>query len=112
MSAARKGERKGRRRRPAAAGRAESEQLCRDDRDSPRAHHALQPPSTTRLAPVTYDDASEARKTTGPTTSPTSAIRPSGIRAAYASTNSGGWSLATPASVSVFTRTPLFAQYV
>ncbi len=44
-------------------------------------HQADQPPSTTRLAPVTYDEASAARKTTAPSASPASAIRPSGTRA-------------------------------
>src|SRR5215831_9169538 len=73
-------------------------------------YHADQPPSTTRFAPVTYEEASEARNTTAPTNSDASAMRPIGIRAEYASTNSAGWSFATPASVTVFTRTPLVAQ--
>ncbi len=45
------------------------------------AHHAVHPPSTTRFAPVTYEDASETRNTTAPTASPASSIRPSGTRA-------------------------------
>src|SRR6266511_4332935 len=68
-------------RRTDAALGAEPVQLRRDERDAARRHQALQPPSATRFAPVTYDEASEARKTTGPTTSCTSAMRPSGIRA-------------------------------
>src|SRR6266508_192123 len=76
------------------------------------SYHADQPPSTTTFAPVTYDDASDARKTTAPSASCGVSIRPSGTRASYASRNSFGWSFHTPARVSVFTRTPLFAQYV
>ena len=45
------------------------------------AHHAVQPPSITRLAPVMYDEASEQRKTTAPLYSSARAIRPSGTRA-------------------------------
>ena len=45
------------------------------------SYQADQPPSTTRFAPVTYDEASDARKTTAPSASPASAIRPSGTRA-------------------------------
>src|SRR5581483_2342511 len=75
-----------------------------------RNHQADQPPSTTRLAPVMYEDASDARKTIAPSASLACAIRPRGTRAVYASRNSVGWSLKTPASVSVLTRTPLFAQ--
>src|SRR3954470_16479421 len=76
------------------------------------SYQALQPPSATTFAPVTYEDASEARNTTGPTTSPALAIRPTGMRSAYASRNSCGWSFQTRARVSVLTWTPLFAQYV
>ena len=59
-------------------------------------HQAVQPPSTTRLAPVTYDEASEARKTTAPTASETSISRPSGDRAANASTNGGRLAVLDP----------------
>src|SRR5206468_4462083 len=72
-----------------------------------RPHYqADQPPSTITFAPVTYEDASEARKTSGPSASRAWSIRPIGTRALYASRNSGGWSFQTPARVSVFTRTP------
>ena len=54
---------------------------------SPR-YQADQPPSTTTFEPVTYDDASEARKTTAPSASRASSIRPIGERAANASRNS------------------------
>ena len=43
-------------------------------------YQADQPPSTTTFEPVTYDDASAARKTTAPSASCASAIRPSGTR--------------------------------
>src|SRR5262249_9202890 len=75
-------------------------------------HQADQPPSTTRFEPVTYDEASEARNPRAPIASCSSSIRPIGDRAAKASRNSGSWSFETPARVSVFTRTPSFAQYV
>ena len=39
-------------------------------------------------------------------------MRPSGMRAVYGLDELRGCSLATPASVSVLTRTPFFAQYV
>ena len=55
-----------------------------------RYHQADQPPSTTRFAPVTYDEPSEARNTTAPTASETSIRRPSGERAANASTKGAG----------------------
>ena len=61
-----------------------------------RYHQADQPPSTTRFAPVTYDDASEARNTTAPTASETSISRPSGERAANASTNGAGCAVLDP----------------
>src|SRR5262249_53625623 len=113
--------------RPSAAGGAprnrirascEHAPIRREDEPHPPpaqtslAHQADQPPSATRFAPVTYDDASDARNTTGPTTSSAFAMRPSGMRAVYSSRNSCGWSFQTPASVNVFTRTPLRAQYV
>ena len=79
MATAAERERKECRRRPEPAGAVIPERLVGDERDA-LAHQADQPPSATRFAPVTYDDASDARKTTGPTTSPTSAIRPSGMR--------------------------------
>src|SRR4029079_31581 len=75
-------------------------------------HQADQPPSTTRFAPVTYVDPSEARNTTAPTASETSIRRPSGERAANASTNGAGCPLSIPCGVSVLTRTPLRPQYV
>ena len=64
--------------RPSAAD------LVRDDRSgcpggSSRldgAHHAVKPPSTRSSWPVTYDDAGEARKTSGPFRSSASAMRP------------------------------------
>ena len=46
--------------------------------------------------PVTYDDASEARNTTAPTASETSISRPSGERAANASTNGRGLAVLDP----------------
>ena len=55
--------------------------LSEEDRSTPIDHHADQPPSTTRFAPVTYDEASEARKTTAPSASPASSMRPIGTRA-------------------------------
>ena len=55
--------------------------LARDEVRDVQRYQADQPPSTTRLAPVTYDEASEARKTTAPSASFASAIRPSGTRA-------------------------------
>ena len=51
-------------------------------------HHADQPPSTTTFEPVTYDEASDARKTTAPSASSASSMRPMGTRAVYASRNS------------------------
>src|SRR5262249_11030164 len=54
----------------------------RDDRDdAARAHHAVQPPSTTRLLPVIYEDASDRRNRSAPQYSWRSAIRPMGVRA-------------------------------
>src|SRR5262249_34948013 len=83
------------------------ERLRREDHRRARdGYQADQPPSTTRFAPVTYEDASDARNTTTPTYSRASARRLSGTRAEYASTNSAAWSLATPPRVIVFTRTP------
>ena len=79
-------------------------------RDARRDYQADQPPSTTTFEPVTYEDASDTRKTTAPSASRASSMRPIGERAAKASRNSGGWSFSTPPSVSVFTRTPVFAQ--
>src|SRR2546426_712086 len=70
-------------------------------RDLGGNHQADQPPSTITLAPVTYDDASAARKTSAPSASRASSIRPMGTRALYASRNSAGWSFQTPASVTV-----------
>src|SRR5207248_6626881 len=52
--------------------------LVEDPRD-----HAVKPPSTRSSWPVTYADASEARKSSAPTRSSGSAIRPSGTRAEY-----------------------------
>ena len=51
-------------------------------RDLVGDYHADQPPSTTTLAPVTYDDASDARNTTAPSASLASSMRPIGTRAA------------------------------
>src|SRR6185503_6479949 len=59
-------------------------------------HQADQPPSTTRLAPVTYDEASAARNTTAPTASDTSISRPTGERTEKASTNGAGWPFSIP----------------
>src|SRR5262249_42931427 len=42
-------------------------------------HHAVHPPSTTRLAPVMYEEASERRKTSGPPYSSCLAMRPIGV---------------------------------
>src|SRR5262249_39241044 len=48
-----------------------------DDRDDAgAAHQAVQPPSTTRLLPVMYDEASDSRKRSAPQYSWRSAIRP------------------------------------
>src|SRR6266403_67500 len=41
-------------------------------------YQAVQPPSTTRLCPVMYADASEARNIVAPVTSSRSALRPRG----------------------------------
>src|SRR4029078_3988783 len=43
-------------------------------------HRIVQPPSTISTSPVTYDDASETRKTTGPTNSSGRLRRPRGVR--------------------------------
>ena len=59
---------------------------------------------------MTYDDASDARNTTAPTASETSISRPSGERAANASTKGAGWPFSIPCGVSVLTRTPLRPQ--
>ena len=56
-------------------------------------HHAVHPPSTTTLAPVTYDDASESRNTSAPLYSSGRAIRPRGTRAQYALRKSASWRL-------------------
>ena len=58
---------------------------------------------------MTYDDASAARNTTAPTASDTSINRPTGERAANASTNAAGWPFSIPCGVTVLTRTPLRA---
>src|SRR5438105_4579629 len=42
-------------------------------------HQAVQPPSTGRLIPVTYEDASEARKRSGPSISCGSPVRAKGV---------------------------------
>ena len=55
---------------------------------------------------MTYDDESEARKTTAPTASETSIRRPSGERDANASTKGAGCPFSIPCGVSVLTRTP------
>ena len=60
--------------------------------DARRDYQADQPPSTTTFEPVTYDEASDARKTTAPSASRASSMRPIGERDANASRNSGGWS--------------------
>ncbi len=44
------------------------------------AHHAVQPPSTTRFEPVMYDEASDARNSSAPQYSSRCAILPSGAR--------------------------------
>ena len=43
------------------------------------SHQQIAPPSTMRLLPVQYDDASLSRNVTGPTISSASAHRPSGM---------------------------------
>src|SRR5581483_9726340 len=59
-------------------------------------HLAVHPPSTIKIAPVTYDDASEARKTTGPTSSSALPRRPSGVSSRMLRSFASSCSLAAP----------------
>src|SRR5690606_5426025 len=52
-------------------------------------HQTVQPPSTTRLWPVTKEAASERRNRTGPTISSLRPMRPSMVRWPRFATNSG-----------------------
>src|SRR6266567_73101 len=62
-------------------------------------HHAVQPPSTIRLWPVTYADASDARYSTAGAISSERAMRPMGVRALYCWTNRSGCPAKTPPGV-------------
>ena len=74
--------------RPAAkrhdvlAGQALGAATGRDHGQDRMCHHSVQPPSATRLAPVMPAAPSPSRKSTGPTTSFSSIIRPAGQSAA------------------------------
>ena len=67
---------------PARRTRAGTRTPVDEVRDVRERYQADQPPSTTTFEPVTYDDASEARKTTAPSASRASSMRPIGDRAA------------------------------
>src|SRR5262245_51939367 len=75
-------------------------------------HQQVLPPSTTRFAPVMYDDASEHRNRIAPRYSSRFAMRPMGINWVSFATNSSGCPLYTPPGEMTFTRTPRSAQYV
>src|SRR5690606_11521918 len=79
------------------------------------AHHAVQPPSTGRTAPVTKLEASEARKTAAPLSSTGSPVRPSGVRRSRLRRKSGCWA-STPGGGKApgeraFTRMPKGARW-
>src|SRR3954447_4258860 len=66
------------------------EDLCLVD------HRIVQPPSTIKISPVTYDDASETRNTTGPTNSSGRPRRASGVRSRTACSFASSCSPAAP----------------
>jgi hypothetical protein len=74
------------------------------------AHQTVIPPSTWRLMPVTYAEASDARKTRGPTRSLASAIRRNGILSHSFRMNSSSWPPSTPPGEIAFTLMPYGPQ--